>query len=64
MISEDKCLSGGPTMDLDMEVPSGALFVFTDLDAAQTFVKEDPYVKHGIVTNYRYSQWNVVVQKE
>ena len=35
LIAEGKCLSGGPTGDVGMEVPSGALFVFTDLESAE-----------------------------
>ena len=64
MIAEDKCLSGGPTGEPNMEVPTGALFIFTDLEAAQTFVKADPYVEHGIVTGHSIEEWNVVVSKE
>ena len=64
MIKENKCLSGGPTGEPDMKVPSGALFIFTELDAAKKFVEEDPYVEHGIVTGHTIEEWNVVVQKE
>mmetsp|Transcript_21177 Transcript_21177/g.29665 ORF Transcript_21177/g.29665 Transcript_21177/m.29665 type:complete len:131 (+) Transcript_21177:128-520(+) len=63
MISEDKCLSGGPTGHPGMEVPSGALFIFTDLESAEKFIKEDPYVEHGIVTGHSIEEWNVVVKK-
>jgi len=64
LIAEDKCLSGGPTGEPNMEVPTGALFVFTDLESAELFVKEDPYVEGGIVTGHTIEEWNVVVQKE
>ena len=64
LIAEGKCLSGGPTGEPNMEVPTGALFVFTDLASAEKFVKEDPYVENGIVTGHTISEWNVVVQKE
>ncbi len=47
-----------------MEVPTGALFVFTDLASAELYVQEDPYVKGGIVTSHSIEEWNVVVQKE
>ncbi len=63
LIAEDKCLSGGPTGEPSMEVPTGALFVFTDLESAELFVKEDPYVEAGIVTGHSIEEWNVVVQK-
>ncbi|CAB9506070.1 YCII-related domain [Seminavis robusta] len=64
LIAEGTCLSGGPTGEPGMEVPSGALFIFTDLEAAQLFVKEDPYTQNGIVTGHSIKEWNVVVQKE
>ena len=64
MIAEDKCLSGGPSGEPGVEVPSGALFVFTDLESAQEYASNDPYVANGIVTKYTIEEWNVVVQKE
>ena len=64
LIEEGKCLSGGPTGDLGMKVPTGALFIFTDPEAAKLFVEEDPYVVNGIVTGHSIEEWNVVVQKE
>jgi uncharacterized protein YciI len=64
LVEEGKCLSGGPTGEPDVEVPTGALFVFTDLESAQLYTKEDPYVANGIVTNYSIEEWNVVIQKE
>mmetsp|Transcript_23363 Transcript_23363/g.28704 ORF Transcript_23363/g.28704 Transcript_23363/m.28704 type:complete len:134 (+) Transcript_23363:130-531(+) len=64
LIAENKCLSGGPTGEPNMEVPTGALFIFTDLESAELFVKEDPYVDGGIVTSHSIEEWNVVVQKE
>ena len=64
LIAEGKCLSGGPTGEPNMEVPTGALFIFTELEAAELFVKEDPYTQNGIVTGHSIEEWNVVVQKE
>ena len=64
LIEEGKCLSGGPTTTPGNEVPTGALFIFTEEAAAQLFVKEDPYVSNGIVTGHSIEEWNVVVQKE
>jgi uncharacterized protein len=64
LIAEGTCLSGGPTGPLAMEVPTGALFIFTDQEAAKLFVEEDPYVANGIVTGHTIQEWNVVVQKE
>ena len=64
LIEEGKCNSGGPTGKPGMEIPTGALFIFEDLDSANLFVKEDPYVTNGIVTDHTIEEWNVVVQKE
>jgi uncharacterized protein len=30
-------------------------------EVAERFAKADPYVIHGLVTNYRVRQWNTVV---
>jgi uncharacterized protein YciI len=64
LIAEGKCLSGGPTGEPGFEIPTGALFIFTDEEAAKLFVKEDPYVSNGIVTGHSIEEWNVVVQME
>ena len=64
MIAEGTCLSGGPTGEPGAEIPAGALFVFTELEAAERFVKEDPYTSNGIVIGHSIEEWNVVVQKE
>ena len=64
LIEDGKCLSGGPTGEVGMEVPTGALFIFTDEASAKLFVEGDPYVSAGIVTSHSIEEWNVVVQKE
>lgn len=64
LIAEGTCLSGGPTSTPGVEVPSGALFIFTTEAAAEEFVAKDPYVSNGIVTDHSIEEWNVVVQKE
>jgi uncharacterized protein len=64
LIEEGKCLSGGPTGQVGMEVPTGALFIFTDEVSARSFVEADPYVSNGIVTSHEIEEWNVVVQRE
>jgi uncharacterized protein YciI len=64
LIAKGSCLSGGPTGDVGMEVPTGALFIFTTSDAAKLFVEQDPYVSGGIVTGHSIEEWNVVVQKK
>ena len=61
MIEEGTCVSGGPTVSPGESVPKGALFVFTTKDAAEKFVKEDPYVEGGIVTDHKIDEWSVVV---
>jgi uncharacterized protein len=40
-----------------------ALLVFRAPDAAavERFVREDPYVKHGLVTRWRIRPWSVAV---
>jgi uncharacterized protein len=64
MIEDGTCLSGGPTGEVGMEVPTGALFIFTEEAAAKAFVEGDPYVANGIVTGHSIEEWNVVVQKD
>ncbi|KAL3937601.1 MAG: hypothetical protein SGBAC_007326 [Bacillariaceae sp.] len=64
MIEEGTCLAGGPTGPVGMEVPTGAIFTFTNEEAAKKFVKGDPYVSNGIVTGHSIEEWNVVVEKE
>lgn len=64
LASEGKCLSGGPTKPPNMQVPTGALFIFTDLATAEMFVEKDPYVSGGIVTGHSIEEWNVLIQKE
>lgn len=64
LIDQGKCLSGGPTGPAGHEVPTGALFMFTDEASAKHFVEKDPYVSGGIVTSHSILEWNVVVQKE
>jgi len=63
-VEEGKCLSGGPTGDVGMEVPSGALFVFTDEESAKAYVDSDPYVSNGIVTGHTIEEWNNILEKE
>ena len=63
-IAEGRCLSGGPTGPQNMEVPTGALFIFTDYEAAMAMIASDPYVEHGIVTGHSIEEWNVVVSKD
>lgn len=43
--------------------PDGAVLVFAGdtSAAAESFARADPYVKNGLVTNWRVRQWTVVV---
>lgn len=43
--------------------PEGALFIFDvdDPEVIEAFVRADPYVAAGLVTNWRVQQWTVVV---
>jgi len=45
------------------EPADGALLIFRVDDPAevQEFVRSDPYVRQGLVLNYRVRKWNVVV---
>lgn len=52
----DLLLAGAFTDPVD-----GALFVFNNQHAAELFVREDPYVLNGLVTEHRVREWNVVV---
>ena len=61
MIEKGSCVSGGPTSKLGESVPNGALFIFNSKEAAEDFVKGDPYVEGGIVTSHSISEWSVVV---
>ena len=63
LIEEGRCLSGGPTGPNET-TPTGALFIFTDYEAAEQMVANDPYVSNGIVTKHKIEEWNVVVSKD
>lgn len=41
--------------------PESALLVFTDERAARAFAEGDPYVRAGIVTDWRVRPWLTVV---
>jgi uncharacterized protein YciI len=63
-LAKEKCMSGGPTMTPGSDVPTGALFIFSNLESLEEFVKEDPYLENGIVTKHYIDEWNIVVQTE
>ena len=46
--------------------PPGALIIFQADSAApaEAFARQDPYVKNGLVTNWKVRNWTVVVGNE
>ncbi|MGC4067229.1 MAG: YciI family protein [Polyangiaceae bacterium] len=44
----------GPFTD---EPAGSALAIFTTREAAQAFVEKDPFVRHGLVSQYRIREW-------
>ncbi len=40
--------------------PEGAMAVFTTRDAAEEFIKGDPFVINGLVSKWRLVEWNAV----
>ena len=41
--------------------PVGALGVFTTREAAEEFVRDDPFVLNGVVARYHFHEWNEVL---
>jgi uncharacterized protein YciI len=54
-----RCLLAGATG----EPVSGAVLVFTDPADVEDFVRDDPYVRAGLVTDRRIEPINVVVPR-
>ncbi len=46
--------------------PAGALLIFQSESpaVAEAFARQDPYVKNGLITNWRVRNWTVVVGNE
>jgi uncharacterized protein YciI len=46
--------------------PDGALLIFLadDASTAEEFVRNDPYVKNGLITRWNVEPWSVVIGKE
>jgi len=46
--------------------PDGALLIFQGESpaVAEAFARQDPYVKNGLITNWRVRNWTVVVGNE
>jgi uncharacterized protein YciI len=40
---------------------SGAMGIFTSRESAEAFVKEDPFVLHGVVRGYQIREWNEAI---
>lgn len=40
--------------------PESAMAVFTTREAAEEFIKGDPFVTNGLVSKWRLVEWNVV----
>ena len=38
--------------------PEGAMGIFASREAAEAFIKEDPFVTHGLVSKWRLVEWN------
>ncbi len=41
--------------------PEGAMGVFTTKEAAEEFIKDDPFVVNGVVKSWRIVEWNEVL---
>ena len=42
---------------------SGAMGVFTTRQAAEEFVKDDPFVVEGVISSYTIREWNEVLSE-
>jgi uncharacterized protein YciI len=40
--------------------PDGALAIFATREAAEEFIKDDPFVTNGLVSKWRLVEWNAV----
>jgi len=40
--------------------PEGAMAIFTARDVAEEFVRDDPFVVEGLVSKWRFVEWNAV----
>lgn len=49
-----------------LDPPKSAVLIFKVMDpvAIETFVKDDPYIKNGLVTSHKIEKWNVVIGKD
>jgi uncharacterized protein len=56
--ADGRLLMVGPFTDAPA---GGALGIFSSRDAAENFVKADPFVSHGIVARWTIREWNEVL---
>jgi uncharacterized protein len=42
--------------------PVGAMAVFTSQEAAEEFMADDPFLRHGVVGAHRVREWDEVLQ--
>ncbi|HEX8123795.1 MAG TPA: YciI family protein [Solirubrobacteraceae bacterium] len=52
-VEDGRVVAGGATGD----PPTGALIVFRESGSPEEFVELDPYVREGLVTNWRVEPW-------
>jgi uncharacterized protein YciI len=38
--------------------PEGAMAIFTTREAAEEFIKDDPFVVNGLISKWRLVEWN------
>jgi uncharacterized protein len=38
--------------------PEGAMAIFTTREAAEEFIKDDPFVTNGLISKWRLVEWN------
>lgn len=55
-VADGRVVAGGATGD----PPSGALIVFRETGDPEDFVDRDPYVREGLVTDWRIESWTNV----
>jgi uncharacterized protein YciI len=44
--------------------PGGAMGIFTTREAAEEFVRGDPFVQHGVIKNWTIREWNEALVPE
>ena len=54
-------LMSGPFLNLDGTPSGGAIGIFTTREAAEEFVRGDPFVLNGVVASWKVQDWNEVL---